>query len=354
MECSGKFRDFISNIVLSDTAKQTLRVAYKTLKSRLHEDALISGSIVTSFLQGSFIRQTGVKPVNKDDKPDVDLIVVTNFDPAKVTPAQALNRFIPFLDKYYKDKWRMQGRSIGIELSNCCIDLVPTALPSSGMARILAEAFSLANEEKRDIFKVKASYEAIINAANKDDTWKTEPLLIPDREQKVWQKTHPLAQIAWTENKNGLTDGHYKRVVKALKWWKKNFVTGADSIKSYPLEHFIGNNCPNLGSISLAEYIVRTLSSMSQFTSKPYQADRGVPEHDVFKRVTESDFAKFAAATKQAHLKAKSAFDEPAQYESSVKWQELFGSEFPLYEKPAPTFTKRDEPSSPTNPNRYA
>ena len=353
-ECPSKFTDFISNITLSDTVKQNLRSAYKTLKARLNEDFLISGSIITSFLQGSFIRQTGVRPINKDDKPDVDLIVVTNFDHTKVTPAQALNSFIPFLKKYYDGKWRLQGRSIGIELSNCCIDLVPTALPSSSVRRVLSEAFSINSEEKRNIFDIHENYRAIVDAARSDNAWKSEPLKIPDREQKIWEDTHPLAQIAWAEEKNSQTSRNYKRVVKAIKWWKKNFVTTADSIKSYPLEHFIGANCPNLGDRSLAEYITQTLCKISQYSSKPFLPDHGVPSHDVFKRVTNDDFSNFISVIRQIYTKAKTAFDEPKLYESSVKWRDVFGKEFPTYEKPEPQFTKREEPSSPTTPNRYA
>lgn len=51
--------------------------------------------------------------------------------------------------------------------------------------------------------------------------------------------------------------------------------------KSYPLEHFIGDCCPD-DIKSVAEGVVLTLENIvSQYTNKPFLADRGVPEHDV-------------------------------------------------------------------------
>jgi len=82
--------------------------------------------------------------------------------------------------------------------------------------------------------------------------------------------------------------------------------------------------------------------------------DRGVPEHDVFARVTPSDFTTFISAVKKAYAAALDAQQDGDNYASSVKWRDLFGSEFPLYDKPTPQFTRREEPSSPTTPNRYA
>ena len=67
------------------------------------------------FLQGSYCRSIAVKPQN-GNKSDVDVIVVTKLDSEKYTLEEALNLFVPFLDKHYKDKYRIQGRSIGMGL----------------------------------------------------------------------------------------------------------------------------------------------------------------------------------------------------------------------------------------------
>ena len=190
MECTTKFNDFITNISLTDEMKSELRKAYKQLRANLNSHE-ISKEIITTFLQGSYARHTGVKPVDKEDKIDVDLVVVTRFDSQKITPRQALDAFIPFLEKYYKDKYRMQGRSIGIKLGKCDIDLVPTAIPSSNLQKFFYEAFEN-DEYSESFFKANATQKAFTEYLNKDDSWKNDPLKIPDREAGKWDDTHPL------------------------------------------------------------------------------------------------------------------------------------------------------------------
>lgn len=66
MECKTKFNDFITNISLNDEMKSELRKAYKQLRANLNSHE-ISKEIITTFLQGSYARHTGVKPVDKED-----------------------------------------------------------------------------------------------------------------------------------------------------------------------------------------------------------------------------------------------------------------------------------------------
>lgn len=353
MECVTLFNDFITGISLTDDMKQGLRTAYKQLIKNLNSHE-ISKSIIGMFLQGSFARSTGVRPINRDDKLDVDLVVVTRFDCRKVTAKEALNAFVPFLDKYYKDLYRIQGRSIGIKIGNCSVDLVPTALPSKTVELFVTEAFNT-DEYAEKFFMADSFTNAIKKFARQDESWKNEPLKIPDKDAGKWDDTHPMAQILWTKRKNADTDGGYIRLVRALKWWKKNFCKKADTVKSYPLEHFIGHCCPSKNE-NLATLLVHTLSKMASYGvgSKPNLPDHGVPQHDVFGRVSSEDYKNFITEIRNLFKKAQAALDEQDNYESSVKWREIFGDKFPLYEKPTPKFTKREEPSTPTKPSRYA
>ncbi len=153
---------------------------------------------------------------------------------------------------------------------------------------------------------------------------------------------------------NERTNGEYIRMVRALKWWKKNFCNNADTIKSYPLEHFIGNCC-SVGQNSLAALITFTLYKMASYGSKkPYLPDHGVPQHDVFGRVTDVDYKNFIISIRDIYIKAKDALEEPNLYKSSLKWKSIFGDLFPTYDDNAPKFTRRDGSSSPNKPSRYA
>ncbi len=339
------FKDFLSNIRLSANQVNDLKTGHTTLRKRLEEDEVLSNIIVSTFLQGSYRRSTAVKPKN-GNKSDVDIIVVTKLDSEEYTPKEALNIFVPFLDKYYKDKYKLQGRSIGISLSYVNLDIVPTSAPSKSEIGILQDKAIISEytiEEFQQNLLTKSLdnvlVESTYNIFCKSDSelqWKSDPLLIPDCEAEEWDKTHPLEQIRWTIEKNKNCNTHYINVVKALKWWRKIQCSNIKHPKSYPFEHFIGDCCPD-GITSVAEGIVLTLENIvSQYPIKPFLADRGVPEHDVFARITNDEYSDFYDIVCDAAKIAREAFDCEELYDSVCKWRELFGTEFP----PAPEPTK--------------
>ena len=358
------FKDFLSNIRLSDNQVNDLKTGHTTLRKRLEEDETLSKIIVSTFLQGSYRRSTAVKPKN-GNKSDVDVIVVTKLKTEEYTPEEALNLFVPFLDRHYKNKYRIQGRSIGISLSYVDLDVVPTSAPSESETGILQDKAIISEytiEDFQQNLLTKPLFESVYNIFCKSDSdpqWKSEPLLIPDREAEEWEKTHPLEQIRWTVEKNKNCNTHFINVVKALKWWRKTQYPNMKHPKSYPLEHFIGNCCPD-GITSVAEGIVLTLERIaSQYPTKPFLADRGVPEHDVFARITDDEYYDFYHTVCKAAKIAREAFDCEELYDSVCKWRELFGNEFPSAPQPTKSnssagFTNRTEKSTAIPEGRFA
>ena len=154
-----------------------------------------------------------------------------------------------------------------------------------------------------------------------------------------------LAQLEWTHNKNNRCNGYFLHVVKAIKWWHKSQHPEQDHPNSYPLEHFIGECCPDYIE-SVAEGVVKTFETMLQYNEKPNLSDRGVPEHDVFGRVTEAEYQSFYNAVNKAALLARKAYDSTRIEESASLWCQLFGSEFPTPPKKQVSFTNRTEPTT--------
>lgn len=128
-ELPSYFSDFLKDIRPTAAQRKDMRDGHTTLRERLEADEDLSKIIVSTFLQGSYRRSTATRP-RGDARSDVDVIVVTKLSEADHTPAQALDRFVPFLNKHYKGKWHQQGRSFGIELSYVELDIVPTSAPS--------------------------------------------------------------------------------------------------------------------------------------------------------------------------------------------------------------------------------
>jgi hypothetical protein len=107
------FDKFLRNVRLTPNQKTGCMVGHTTLQNRLNTYEDLKDDIVSTFLQGSYRRFTGVRP-RGDKKADVDMVVVTRLRREDYPyPDDAMDVFEPFLKTFYKDKYERQGRSFG-------------------------------------------------------------------------------------------------------------------------------------------------------------------------------------------------------------------------------------------------
>lgn len=353
MKAPTYFEEFLGAIRLPDDLRAKAKTAHTKLRELLEFDADLARIVVTTFLQGSYRRHTGVKP-EPDKKCDVDVVVVTRIDRTRVTPAEALNRFKPFLEKHYKGQYRIQGRSWRIIEGDIELDLVPTSAPSEANEKFLREAaaaefLSDLSDYQRDIERISK-----LREAQDEGKWRAEVLWIPDREVKIWRETNPLAQIDWTISKNQQTNGNYLNIVKVTKWWRKA-AYDTKHPKGYPLEHLVGANCPDGvetiadGFVLTAESIASAYESYRVAGQKPRLLDHGVTSHDVLGRLSIAEFAKFYDAVVSMARDARRALDEPDVAASIAIWRSIFGDLFPE----PPKYAERTAASS-IIPGRFA
>lgn len=348
------FQDFLTNIRLPDNLRKALISAHTELREQLKSDDLTKDLLIESFLQGSYARATCVKPA-LGKKVDVDVIAVTNIDHDTVSSQEAFAMIMPFVKKYYQN-YEQQKRSIGISLSEVDMDLVITAAPSEEVKQAiesagLSSAFTVDDLSGYQQPLLESyhldSLERFFESDEAGQQWREEPLLIPDNIENQWYRTHPLEQIRWTKEKNQLCNGNYVNVVKAIKWWRRLELPNLKYPKSYPLEHFVGDCCPN-GIASVAEGIVETLERIAQYyPQKPFLPDRGVPEHDVFEMLSDEDYNTFYRAVCSSARIARAAYDS-SDIEKSVKlWRAFFKDcdEFPSYHGEPGGFTPRTQES---------
>lgn len=249
-----------------------------------------------------------------------------------------------------KEKWERQGRSIGISLSYVDLDIVITSAPSEIGTRMLKSESVTTSLGLEDLLfrnydwrltgswiePEKAKGGILSEAVKAEVEWKGEPLWIPDRDAGRWETTHPLEQIRWTREKNKNTNKHYVNVVKALKWWRTGKLTDLKYPKGYPIEHMIGDCCPD-GIASVAEGVTKTLEKFvadyriyKTIGSVPKFPDRGVPEHNVWARITADDFKTFYDHAVNYAAIARDALNENSLRKQTEKWREIFGDKFPL------------------------
>ena len=345
MELPTYFTKFLQGIRPTENQRDDCKTGHQTLRKRLESYEDLKQILVSTFLQGSYRRATAVRP--KDEaKLDVDIITVTRLKREDYpNPDDAMDIFVPFLDKYYEGKYQRQGRSFGIELLYVNLDLVITSAPSEAEEEVYkshAARTILTPEDIDDWLLVKSwvlpenrSHQtSIFQTASQEQEWKTEPLWIPNRDAGDWEETHPLEQIKWTWGKNARCNKHYVNVVKAIKWWQRVHHPD-DKPKGYPLEHLVGACCPD-SITSVAKGVTLTLENIianySAYAARelvPCLPDHGVPRHNVLGRVDGKEFAEFYEHAKTAAEIAREALDAETKEKSIEKWQELFGSKFP-------------------------
>lgn len=349
MKLDQQFKDFLTSIRLSARQREDYQKGIRTLRERLAADQKISPLVVSTFLQGSIRRATAVKPKG-DKRADADLVVVTNIDRAPPGSARdTLKKFADFADRWYPGKWKLQGRSIGIELSYVEMDIVPTALPDDGDAlQKLRWSSVTATEDIEEAYDWRLSKgwvspserhlkpRTFMESAEAVAEWRSEPLWIPDRDANCWERTHPLAQIKWTVDKNRDCNGHYVNIVKTVKWLRLNDPQMPKYPKGYPVEHLVGVCCPD-GVGSVAEGLTLTLEKIaSAYVGHvargltPFLPDHGVPTHDVMARVSPEDFKKFHARICEAAAVARDALDCDDATQSAELWRRLLGGSFPM------------------------
>ncbi|MDD5222469.1 MAG: nucleotidyltransferase [bacterium] len=345
MDLKPDFDVFMKEIRPTEDQRKDLQSGHRILRERLKADEILKDIIVSDFLQGSYRRSTAIRP-KSDLRADVDIVVVTKLAESKFTPAKAMDVFKPFLEKYYKDKWKPQGRSFGIEMSYVELDLVLTSAPSEVEYGIFESASVMSDNDLVEApdWKLHKSWipielrqrpdtRAFFTEMKDQPEWKPKPLRIPDRDTNKWEDTHPLEQIRWTRDKNAKCNGHFVNVVKAIKWWRLEKYEEPQHPKGFPLERLIGECCPD-GIESLALGITLTLEKIvSNYGSpapiKPKLPDYGVPSHDVFARVSFDDFSMFYDQTVEAAKLARRALDSKDRIESGNLWRELLGNKFP-------------------------
>ncbi len=337
MELNSYFTDFLSEIRPTKAQDKSLKEAHTRLRERLLDDDYLGPKIVSVFLQGSYRRATAIRPQG-DDKLDVDLVAVTRFRREDYPSADyVMNEFTSFLDKHYGGKWKRKGRSLGIELSKLKLDLVIATAPSeeNGWASDFIQSHFTPEDWPTGSDPLPDDIADFFKSDNGEPRWKLAPLYIPDSDTHQWHRTYPLEQYKWTTDKNRRTNGHYVNIVRLVKWWWRTAHPDLQYPKGYPLEHLVGDSCPDRTG-SLAEGFTLAIEDMvARFSAYvaagrvPFVHDRGVQEHNVLKRLSPSEFSKFVECVRQASVSARAALESDDVSDSAARWRALFGNRFP-------------------------
>lgn len=289
MELDSYFRGLLASIEPQPTSVTTAKTSHEEVRSFLQSDEEVSKADPDSFLAGSYARHTAIKDIK-----DVDVILLLDLDNGTTSPDVVVAWVQAALQKYYKVV-QPQGRSVKVTTDSVFeLDVVP-AVPLS----------------RRD-----------------------GPVWIPDRDAAQWVSSHPKGQIAFGSERNRVTDGYYKHLVKIIKHWRDRQSAALSRPNSYIVESLVASIITAKPS-SYAHGVLRILKMIdSSYGSHvaaglvPTIPDPGYPSVNVTKRWKFAEFEAFMRSVGQARQIAEAALEATDEGESAALWRRLFGADF--------------------------
>jgi len=314
----ARFTEFLQDIEPSDTTKSNASSAQTELRDFLKNDEEFKKYYVDSFLSGSYKRDTAIRPRQKGeqvDRPDVDIIVVTNHKSSD-DPKEVVDLLFKTLKKKYENI-RRQARSVGIDYYKADMDVV-LIIPDGEM------------------------------------------YLIPDRKQEKWITTNPPGHTTWTTDTNKKAGGRFKPLVKLMKWWRRQNPTVSKKPKGFVME-CITAECLDYEETYYGELFVKTLETIVAkyslnvlLKTVPLIPDPAIPGNSVTDGMSADAFVGFYNKAKEHAELGRKALNEEDPEKATKLWRKIFGDRFPETKssKTESTLAAAISPSSLTFPDR--
>lgn len=175
MANSADFESFMKDINPSKSTVEEASRLHRNLREHLRTSDSYSDICVDTYLSGSYAKQTFIRPKKDSDSCDIDIIVETNHSTDNSPCAVLLELEKAIRERSCYQNTRMQTHSVGIEMANFHLDVVPLAKDDDGL------------------------------------------LCIGSCSDEAWKRTDPQRHISWSTEVNQGFDNDYKPLVKIMK-----------------------------------------------------------------------------------------------------------------------------------------
>jgi hypothetical protein len=293
---NSRFIELLQDIEPSLTTKERASGGHTNIRDHLRNQADFKRRYISSFLSGSYPRNTSIRPRTSADgqeRPDVDIIVVTNFTVAD-HPDTVLKEVCRALEdggKGYTVE-RINKRSVRVETCEADMDIVPVI-----------------------------------------KTWDGNGYLIADRDTGEWQYTNPPEHTRWSSEKNELFGDRFKPLVKLFKWWRR-INPSHKRPKGFVLEVLVSIHAPvdetHYGEAfaQLLENIYSAYGLAALLGQKPVISDPANPSNDILSKVTLPQWKDFTEKVRVYVDIARQAQDTEDFEEATRLWRRVFGDRF--------------------------
>lgn len=293
MAKQSDFNIFLCNIEPSKTTVDYVSSIQNNLRSYLKDHEKYKDIHKDTFLSGSYAKHTSIRPVSGDNKRDVDIIVVTNYDSSKnsKTVLEELKDILAEKDIYKNAT--LQTHSVGLEMSGISVDVVP-----------------------------------VITDENDENLY-----YIADLNSHDWTISDPKGHKSWSTEVNTSNNTEYKPLVKIFKWWRReNCPTSNKYPKGITLEKLIADNLGD-SSLSTEDFFIGTMQNIISAYKEDY-VDKGVnpvisdpsdkvEDNDLLFGYSLDDFVGFINKLEE-HAELLNS-----EGVSNNIWKKVLGTEFP-------------------------
>lgn len=288
---NARFKELLADIEPAATTKSASSTAHTTVREHLRGHAEFKGRWSGDFLAGSYSRDTAIRPRKTEDgveRPDVDIIVETNFTTAD-HPDDVLQEVSDALEEAFEVE-RINKRSVRVVTRNAEIDVVPVI--ASGTLYQL-----------------------------------------PDRDLGDWKYTNPPGHNDWSRDQNEDFNYRFKPLVKLFKWWRRENKTGKRP-KGFVLEALVALHASrdetHYGEAfaQMLQSIYDRYGALAEAGLKPHIDDPGLPGNNIISRVSITDWKNFIERIRVHAGYARRAQDEEDMAEATRLWRKLFGERF--------------------------
>ena len=292
---NARFEELLQDIEPSPTTTKQASNAHTRIRDHLQKQDSFKYRYVRSFLSGSYARDTAIRPKASDggvERPDVDIVVVTNFTTAD-HPDDVLAEVRSALedDGNGYEVERVNKRSVRVEISQAEMDIVPVCELPGGF-------------------------------------------MIPDRETGTWLFTNPPFHTDWSAAHNKRFEGRFKPLVKMFKWWRRTKPTSSRKPKSFVLEMLVATH-GSADETHYGEAFAQTLETiyseyglLASMGHKPFIADPAVSSSDILAKVTVAQWKDFVEKVRVHAEIARKAQDADDIEEATRQWRRIFGPRF--------------------------
>lgn len=319
MELSAQFERFLGNISVDQSKLNRIKSAHSKLRGALESDDYVGPALLETFLQGSYIHGTAIRPLGKSADFDVDVCCLLDLSEVPIQteePKPLLRWLARRLKKIesYRGSVGTRPRCVRIDFpGDFHIDVVPLVKARKG-GYIVPPNFSL------------------LGVAPFAGDWSSRNgnLFVPNVAVNGWVATNPKGLREWYSQQNYRTNGRFTRIARMLKHWRNQAFDSLARPPSVGFEVMMANCWPlyTNSDASAVSGILRQISNRFTHTW-PTAMNPSLWGEDLLRDWSSDNYRGFMTKLRASADLAEQALREPDEGRSIELWQRLFRTRFP-------------------------